>query len=261
MPRVVPTEVRDVIVAIQSLQFLRSKAPEHQIPRGHSAELAIVLALVDRISPELITLTGLDHTKYLMSVETIRHQLTWWQTNHDPDRLKPVQGENTLGVLYDALTMCPDEAPAPTTVELKFVTDPALRESIRLDISTANRNLIEREWKAAAIFAGAATEALLLWAIDEQDKKATGSIAQIVGAMKLPPNKPDKRLKWTLAEMIRVAEAAKLIENETVKQASLANDFRNLIHPGRVLRLDKKPDRARALGALAAAEAVARDLS
>jgi len=53
----------------------------------------------------------------------------------------------------------------------------------------------------------------------------------------------------------------KLISDDTAKLVRLAKDFRNLIHPGRAARLGQKCDRATALGALAAMEAVARDLA
>jgi hypothetical protein len=60
-----------------------------------------------------------------------------------------------------------------------------------------------------------------------------------------------------------IGKAAKLniIKDSTVTQAGLAKDFRNLIHPGLEQRRKEVCDRATALAALAAAEAVARDLS
>ena len=52
-----------------------------------------------------------------------------------------------------------------------------------------------------------------------------------------------------------------LIDGETTKQADLAREFRNLIHPGRSARLAKICDRGTALSALAAVELIVRDIS
>jgi hypothetical protein len=62
----------------------------------------------------------------------------------------------------------PDEIPSPATTELSFIGDLDLRNSIRNDISAAYRVLGDGLWKAATVLAGAAAEALLLWAITEK---------------------------------------------------------------------------------------------
>jgi hypothetical protein len=64
-----------------------------------------------------------------------------------------------------------------------------------------------------------------------------------------------------LADLIDAALAMDLINQSTADQARLAKDFRNLIHPGRVLRKKETCEKGTAHGALAAAELVARDIS
>jgi len=59
--------------------------------------------------------------------------------------------------LRDLLARCPDEAPSPSIAELSFIQDTNLRDSIRSDISAANRALHDGQWKAATVLAGAAT--------------------------------------------------------------------------------------------------------
>jgi hypothetical protein len=54
---------------------------------------------------------------------------------------------------------------------------------------------------------------------------------------------------------------AKLITPTTVAQCDLARGFRNLIHPGRALRLQDKCTRSTALAAIGAVEAVIEDLT
>ena len=66
---------------------------------------------------------------------------------------------------------------------------------------------------------------------------------------------------WHLHEYVEVAAHLGIIKPDTATLVRLAKDFRNLIHPGRAARLGQKCDRATALGALAAVEAVVRDLA
>jgi ATP-dependent protease HslVU (ClpYQ) peptidase subunit len=138
-----------------------------------------------------------------------------------------------------------------------FIQDPDLRDSIRSDISAANRALHDGLWKAATILAGAAAEALLLWAITE--KKTPTEIeatrAVVISRASQDPN------DWVLDGCIKVARALALIEDETEKQADLAWGFRNFIHPGRSARQGNGCDRGTALSALAAVELIVRDLS
>jgi hypothetical protein len=143
-----------------------------------------------------------------------------------------------------------------------FVTDAELRDSVRLDISAANRDAENGEYKGATVLAGSATEALLLWAIQERTIKGTiaASVAALVKASTLsrqPKPNPDQ---WDFIELIAVAQHLKLIGDETATQCRLCKNFRNLIHPGRAKRLDQVCDRGTALAALAAVELVVRDL-
>jgi hypothetical protein len=64
-----------------------------------------------------------------------------------------------------------------------------------------------------------------------------------------------------LPDYVEVAGELRIIKTDTVQQARLAKNFRNLIHPGRVIRLGQKCDRGTALSALAAVELVRRDLT
>jgi hypothetical protein len=50
---------------------------------------------------------------------------------------------------------------------LSFIQHSDLRESIRNDVGAANRALLNCEWKAATVLAGATIEALLHWALSQ----------------------------------------------------------------------------------------------
>ena len=74
--------------------------------------------------------------------------------------------------------------------------------------------------------------------------------------------KPENQIdRWTLDTYIEVALGLKIIDENTAKQARLAKDFRNLIHPGRAQRVKQKCDRATALSAAAAMEHIIRRLT
>lgn len=61
--------------------------------------------------------------------------------------------------------------------------------------------------------------------------------------------------------MIGAAYACNIINEQTKKQVEVVQDFRNLIHPGRAVRLKDACSLGTAHAALAAAERVAEDLA
>ena len=90
----------------------------------------------------------------------------------------------------------------------------------------------------------------------------TTAVATLVGkTLKANPGADLEGPGWHLHEYVEVAAHMGVIKPDTATLVRLAKDFRNLIHPGRAARLGQKCDRATALGALAAVEAVARDLA
>jgi hypothetical protein len=142
----------------------------------------------------------------------------------------------------------PDEQIPAATASLSFIADPQLRESIRGDIAFANQAFSRGEWKAATVLAGAAAEALLLWAITS---KKTSTEVQAARQAVVPSAHNDPN-RWDLDGYAKVAGNLGLIDAET---------RRNLTHPGRSTRLAKVCDRGSALSALAAVELIVRDLS
>jgi len=110
------------------------------------------------------------------------------------------------------MAVCPDEAPTPDTQELSFITDVDLRQSIRLDMSAANKNLAHGEWKGATVLAGSAVEALLLWKIRNGEAEARRFGRHLAALpQKLSPD-PEE---WHLHQYIEVALQLKVIEPAT----------------------------------------------
>ncbi len=109
--------------------------------------------------------------------------------------------------------------------------------------------------------AGSVSESLLLWRLQQVGpNQITHSLDNLVANGTLS-KKPDATLeKWDLHKYIVVAKDLKVVTAETATQAMLAKGFRNLIHPGRQLRLGQACNRATALSAVAAVEFIVEDL-
>lgn len=261
MARTVPSQ----IVALIDKNYPQIKSATLDVDHGSVAVLSAVAHLIDELPPELMTISGDDYSGLVCGVESIRNSVAFWQhkgSGHIGN--SGIKGQNTLSVIREALAKCPDQIPSPATAELPFISDTDLRESIRLDMSSATNSLHSGEWKGATVLAGAASEALLLWAIQENESKHPGSVqkeaSSLVSSGKLK-NKPDGNPeRWSFFELIEVTCSLGLIKSDTATQARLGKDFRNLIHPGRAARLGLVCDKGTALSALATVELVVRDL-
>lgn len=174
-----------------------------------------------------------------------------------------VNGFDAVTIIRRSLAKCPDEFPPPTTTELLFIKDVALRDNIRRDLGAANRALGNAEWKAATVLAGAAIEALLHWRLREPlpgPSAVKAAVTALIASGAI--SKPDKNIdRWELSHFIEVASHLNFIGADTRNAAQLARNFRNLIHPGRASRLAQSCDRATALSAIGALEHVIRDLT
>ena len=247
MARVVPSQ----IVALIEQNLGDPQSSRLSVSHTTVAGLTAIAHLIDELPTELLTISGTDYSDLVCGVEAIRNSVAFWQHKGVGEiGIIGIRGKSILQILQEALVKCPDQIPSPVTVELAFISDVVLRDSIRLDVSTATSALHNGEWKAATVLAGSAAEALLLWAITN----APGLSA----LANKPKGSPEE---WSFAEYIAVARSLNLVKDNTEKLSNIAKNFRNLIHPGRARRRDEVCDRATALTALAAVECIARDLS
>ena len=247
MPRTYPTQ----IIALIDQNFPDLRSSRLTVSHTTAAALTTITRLVEELPDELLTISGEDYSSLVGGLESIKNSVAFWhQKGVGEIGNSGFHGKNALFLIREGLVKCPDQAPSRETAELLFITDADLRDSIRLDISTATSALHNGEWKAATVLAGAAAEALLLWAITNSPDLST------------LPNKPNRAPEfWELSDYILVATALNLIKAETGQQATLARNFRNLIHPGRAQRLGEVCDKGTALTALAAVELIVRDLT
>jgi hypothetical protein len=118
-----------------------------------------------------------------------------------------------------------------------------VQRGIQNQIAAAWTDYQAQEWMGATVFAGAALEAILLWAVKTHSK--------------VPVARADK---MGLGELIQAAATANLINTGTASQAGLAQDARNLVHPGRVARTGGACSKVTALTAHAGLFAVLQGL-
>lgn len=259
MSKVMPSQV---VQTIDELFPHAAKGQEAVLDPGHSSSLRGVHNLLKEVPPELIVMPPNQYADLILAISTIEEYLGSWTARGYVQSMRSVKGRDVITVIRQALVLCPDDYPPKSTTDLSFISDDDLRESIRHDVGAVNRALNNAEWKAATVLAGATIEALLHWKIQGHPNKQEIDTAlnTVIGTGKAQKRSNDPDM-WDLAHFIEVAAEMKYITSETRVAANLARNFRNLIHPGRVTRLNQSCNRATSYSAVGALEHVIHDLS
>jgi hypothetical protein len=261
MARVMPSQV---VHTIDNLFPHAAKPQRHAtLMMGHGSQLAGVVNLLKNVPDDLIVVSHTDYADLVLAQSTIEETLAHWKARGDVGFMPHVNEFDAITVIRRVLAKCPDEYPPPATTELAFVSDAALRDNIRRDVGATNRALNNAEWKGATVLAGAAIEALLHWRLQEPSPGSAAIAAAVTDLVsRKAMTQPDKDIdRWSLHHFIEVAAHLGLVKSDTCSAARLAQNFRNLIHPGRAARLAQACDRATAFSAVGALEHVIRDLS
>lgn len=233
------------------------------LSQGDSMQLRCVLNLLKEVPDQLIILPPADYSMLVLAKSTIEETLVIWRSTSRTAAMAHVKGADAVTVIRQALAKCQDEYPPPATAELPFINDAELRDNIRGDLGATERALNNAEWKAATVLAGATIEALLHWRLQEPSPglaaaQAAGATLAASGKISRPSNDIDR---WELHHFIEVAAHLNLIKPDTCSAARLAQNFRNLIHPGRAARLAQTCNRATAHSAVGALLHVIGDLT
>jgi hypothetical protein len=186
--------------------------------------LEAIVELVKEIPTELLNIPAPMYAELFLAVESIKSTIAHWPQGAYRQTFT-IFDLDPVTLIRHILAQCPDEFPSATTAALIFISDPALRDSIRLDISSSNQALNNGEWKAATVLAGAAIEALLLWAVQEptvQQLRATAVTAAIqLGTLQTGvPNNP---VNWNLHQFIEVTHQMQMISDDTRTAALLVD--------------------------------------
>jgi hypothetical protein len=249
MTKVVPSQV---VSLIDRFYPSAKTTPNTPVFSKDSAVLGAIINLADNIPIELLTTSGDDYANYVFGLESMAAAIDRWNHHGTDEPPRNYMQQSPVYLVREALSKCPDQNPSPETTALVFIMDREFGDGIRLDISSATDALHRNDFKGATVLAGSAMEALLLWKI--QSAGITSPIAGMKNAKPSPEN-------WSLADYITASELQNFIKPDTVKQARLAQNFRNLIHPGRAIRQLQACNRGTALGALAAVHLIIADLT
>jgi hypothetical protein len=233
MTKVLPSQIVSAIDGMFGAN--RTEIDGGAITNVYRAEVHALLNLLDEVPRELIDLASADYLELSRCRAVLATSLALWNVG-DARPARDVRGKDAVERVRRLIQQCHDEL-SPPEPELPFVVDADIRLGIEDRIRAAWTDFDAREWMGATVFAGAALEALLLWAL----KRATLS------------NTP----KWPLdqlhlADLISLVVTNGVIDPQTEQQATLAKDARNLVHPGRALRSGEVCNNATALAALAA---------
>ena len=259
MARVMPSRVIETIDEI--FPHAARNQPNAQIS-GNNSQLLGILNLLRDVPDELLNATSADYADLILAKSAIEDWVAITTARGNVvGYLAQVKGYDAVTTIRRVLAKCPDEYPPQSTSELSFIGDEALRESIRQDIGAANRALNNAEWKAATVLAGAAIEALLHWRLQSPSPGAA-AVDSAVKSLTRTKRMSFKDIdRWDLDQFIEVASSLGLLKPDTSGAAKLAQNFRNLIHPGRAARLAQACNRATAYSAIGALEHVVGDLS
>ncbi|WP_338693202.1 hypothetical protein V5279_43350 [Bradyrhizobium sp. 26S5] len=233
MPKVLPSQV---VSAIDSMfGSNRNELDNRAVAHSYRAEVHALLGLLEEVPSELVDLSSADYLEFSRCRAVLATSLALWNVG-DTRPARDVGGRDAVERIRRLMKQCHDELPPPEP-ELPFIADGDVRFGIEDRIRAAWTDFNAQEWMGATVFAGAALEALLLWALKQLPLTDT-------------PKRPLDQLH--LADLINLAALNGVIDAGTEQQAGLAKDARNLIHPGRALRSGEACNKATALAALAA---------
>jgi hypothetical protein len=255
MPKALPSDVVKLIDV-----FFPPNAP-HFVRPAEEAHVSALVELVEQLPDETLQLSSEEYSHLIWAIAGLRYlvrQLEVGKIGIGGGWRAPSFGkEDAITLLRRLLTKCPDEGIRPSTSGLEFIDDEELRAGLRRDISSSEAALYSGQWKAATVLAGSVVEALLLWNLkkggDIERQSAVETAKTNLGFRGSPDD-------WGLDRYIQITQQLGDISQETARQADLAKDFRNLIHPGREVRKRMRCDRGTAHAALAALNLVIADL-
>jgi hypothetical protein len=236
--RVLPSEVA---AAIDGLFGPRSSdIDDHRVGPQFQADVSTIISLLDQVPTELIDFGIVHYTELMKCRAVLVVAMAYWERGAQLSAAA-VNGKDPVERIKRLMQLCHDELPPPEP-ELPFIDDEPRRVGIENQIAAAWASFNSRTWLGASTFAGAAMEAVLLWALQR--------------------SAPDKNFtKTRLVDLIKAAAGAQLFSPETATIANAARDARNLVHPGKVAETGVSCSKASALTALAGLYRVIEDLA
>lgn len=258
MPRAIPSQITLYLSSNLGENRSLTLAAVHQLV----GVVAGFLSLYDDLPAELMNLSPSDYATMVAAIGTIRLSLDKYRFGGHSDELKPICA--ALPKAWSMIALLPDDFPSAQH-DLSFIGDPELRNMIGVDVAAIAVGLQAGEWKGATILAGSCSEALLLYALQEKQRKIPNSISDALAKIS---SKNKARLNfsdltdqsWNLFWYTEVAHNLDLITDSTKAELAICRDYRNFIHPAKAIRLQSSCDRGTAFVSTGAIEHVIRDL-
>jgi hypothetical protein len=157
MPRVLPSEA--VAAFDRMFPFLTDAVANPNIAVNHVAALNAIVALVDQIPGELMTLNGPNFARLIEKRARIQGHVA--DCTARGVHANPFPGIH-IRTLRNLLAVCPDQTVPAAIATLPFVANPQLREALRADIASVESSLRDSDWKPATVIAGSVIE-LCCW--------------------------------------------------------------------------------------------------
>lgn len=133
------------------------------------------------------------------------------------------------------------------TTSFEFITLKAFREALVRDYSEMQTCAQAQAWKSVHVLAGSIIESLL--------------VDHVLSAALTAKSKKDP-LRMDLAELVALCVTEKVVTERTADLCSVIRSYRNLIHPGRTIRLaEPQPSMKSAQIALALVDLIVEDIA
>ncbi|HEX7490445.1 MAG TPA: hypothetical protein VF337_01935 [Candidatus Limnocylindrales bacterium] len=130
--------------------------------------------------------------------------------------------------------------------DFDFVADDDLRASLEADAIEMNVCLQNKAYKAAHVMAGSIVEAVLVHHLQSTNYTPPGN---------------KQLFELSFGQLIDAARTQKVLSDRAAALSSVIKDYRNLIHPGRLIRLGEKVDGSTADVAKALVDIVANEIA
>jgi len=222
-----------------------------------------VAALLRELDDAVLPKQSEDYVKFIAAREVITSAARKSESGIAAvlDKLTGYEEQNPIGIVYELLTHCPDDAIPKSTADLSFITDAAYKGMLRNELVSIESFLNTRQWKAAMVIGGSLIEALLWFVLDSQRQRAVNSFQKLKQQGDIGGNIPNDLNRWNLKEYVKVAFDLDLLRDRTRDLALLAGEYRNLIHAGKAVREQAECTRGAAFGVFGAVSEIIQDLT
>jgi hypothetical protein len=141
----------------------RNEVDGHAITHVYRAEVHALLNLLDEVPGELIDLSAADYLEFSRCRAVLATSLALWNAG-DTRPARDVGGKDAVDRIRRLMKQCHDDR-LPRNLNCLSSLIPMFALVSRIAFEQHGQTSTPREWMGATVFAGAALEALLLWAL------------------------------------------------------------------------------------------------